>query len=197
MWCRACRSNDAAIRLLRLRAHFASWRRCIATTTLAASTNALIASIQSRRLPPFSHVAVADLTAAVDWAATAYTRDLHAHERTLRVTLPQVQWRDVVPPREVASDALSRAWGLVEHLLSVRNSPALRRGHDALQARVVQTIAEEAQSRTLLEAFTAIKQGNEWPSLTTAQQVGTLAVGSFAVVCVGIKHKAHGVEWSG
>ena len=46
-------------------------------------------------------------------------------------------WSGVVEPLERIGDRLGDTWGVVGHLLGVRNSPALRTAHEAVQPEVV------------------------------------------------------------
>jgi len=54
-------------------------------------------------------------------------RALDALERDVRST-----WAGVVEPLERIGDALGTRWGVVGHLLGVRNSPELRSAHEAV-----------------------------------------------------------------
>ena len=49
-----------------------------------------------------------------------------------KVTDPQTPatWQDVIEPLEEKTLALSRAWGVVSHLMSVVDTPELREAHN-------------------------------------------------------------------
>jgi oligopeptidase A len=143
-----------------------SWR-----SFSAASANPLVACVQERSLPPFEQLQISHITPAVKDAAADYTRDLHALETKIQALLPEVKWTDVVHPLELQSDPLERMWGVVGHLMSVRNSDDLRHVHDELQQLVIQTFTEASQSKTLYDAYQAIRNSSEWASLSLAQQV--------------------------
>ncbi|KAG1711574.1 hypothetical protein DVH05_008823 [Phytophthora capsici] len=136
----------------------------------SASANSLEACVRERQLPPFEHLQLDEIEPAVTNAAANYTRDLHDLEKKLRDVGKNVQFQDVVDPLEVQGDALGRMWGIVGHLMSVRNSEELRAVHDKLQQLVIQTVTEASQSKTLYGAYLAIRESDEWNKLELAQQ---------------------------
>ncbi|KAF4036478.1 Peptidase family M3 [Phytophthora infestans] len=136
----------------------------------SASTNSLEVCVRERQLPPFERLQLAEIEPAVSNAAADYTRDLHELERKLREAGKNVQFGDVVDPLEVQGDALGRMWGIVGHLMSVRNSEELRAVHDKLQQLVIKTVTEASQSKTLYDAYLAVRESDEWSELELAQQ---------------------------
>ena len=68
------------------------------------------------------------------------------------------------------SEPLSFGWGIVHHLLSVKNSPALREAEAEVQPEVVASALALGQSRAFYDGFVALRASPEWPSLTPAQQ---------------------------
>ncbi|KAI9986428.1 hypothetical protein PInf_025371 [Phytophthora infestans] len=136
----------------------------------SASTNSLEVCVRERQLPPFERLQLAEIEPAVSNAAADYTRDLHELERKLREAGKNVQLGDVVDPLEVQGDALGRMWGIVGHLMSVRNSEELRAVHDKLQQLVIKTVTEASQSKTLYDAYLAVRESDEWSELELAQQ---------------------------
>ncbi|RLN90062.1 hypothetical protein BBJ28_00015240 [Nothophytophthora sp. Chile5] len=168
----------------------ASWRRsallwrCYAS----ASANSLEECVRGRKLPPFQRLQISEIAPAVSNAAAAYTRDLHALEAKLSAAGRDVQWSDVVDPLEVQGDALGRIWGVVGHLMSVRNSEELRAVHDQLQQLVIQTVTEGSQSKPLYDAYVAVRDGEQWGSLDLAQQrIVELSLRSATLSGVGLE----------
>jgi oligopeptidase A len=137
----------------------------------SAPANPLLECVRERKLPPFERLQIADIEPAVQAAAAEYTQELHALEQSLEQNRAHLQWRDVVDPLEVQSDPLGRVWGVVGHLMSVRNSEELRNVHDQLQQLVIQTFTEASQSKPLYNAYQAVRNSAEWESLSLAQQV--------------------------
>ncbi|KAG2768437.1 Organellar oligopeptidase [Phytophthora cactorum] len=136
----------------------------------SASANSLEACVRERQLPPFERLQLAEIEPAVTNAAANYTRDLHKLEKKLHDAGKNVQFGDVVDPLEVQGDALGRMWGIVGHLMSVRNSEELRAVHDKLQQLVIKTVTEASQSKTLYDAYLAVRESDEWSKLELAQQ---------------------------
>lgn len=165
------RQSLRAARVLRARSlpyTSAPYVRALATAT----ANPLLECVRERKLPPFERLQIADIKPAVETAASEYTRDLRAlEERLEQQRSAQLQWRDVVEPLEVQSDPLERIWGIVGHLMSVRNSEPLRTVHDELQQLVIETFTEASQSKALYNAYQAVHESAEWDSLSLAQQV--------------------------
>jgi len=66
-------------------------------------------------------------------------------------------WQDFVRPLENATERLSRAWGQVEHLHGVLDSPALREAYNASLPKVTQFWTELGQNQRLFEKYRALK----------------------------------------
>ena len=79
-------------------------------------------------------------------------------------------WEGVVAPLEVLGDRLARAWGVVGHLMGVRNSDDLRSAFEAVQPEVVRFALEQAQSRPIYLALEGLREGEAWEALDAAQQ---------------------------
>lgn len=145
-----------------------------ALATASSDANPLLECVRARALPPFAVLETSHIVPAVQAAAADFARDLRALEQRVDTANTQqapLRWREVAEPLELQSDPLARLWGVVGHLLSVRNSPDLRAAHDALQPLVVATFTEAAQSRALFDAFQQVRASAEWNELSLAQQV--------------------------
>lgn len=79
-------------------------------------------------------------------------------------------YAEFMPLYEAINDQLGRVWGVVGHLLSVRNSDELRQAHEQGQPRVIAFGTKVGQSQPLYQAFLAMKNGAEWQQLSPAQQ---------------------------
>lgn len=158
----------------------------------AGDENPLLECVRARALPPFERLQIEHIAPAVRAAAAAYSRDLRALEQALGAAVDaqaSVRWEDVVDPLERQSDPLARVWGVVGHLMSVRNSDELRQAHDALQQLVIETFTEAAQSQTLFRALQAVRaDAAQWAALSLAQQrVVELALRSASLSGVGLE----------
>jgi len=79
-------------------------------------------------------------------------------------------WSGLVEPLERMGDRLERAWGVAQHLLSVRNSEALRVAFETVQPEVVELGLRVGQSRPIFDGLQALRAGSEWSNLDPAQQ---------------------------
>jgi len=68
-------------------------------------------------------------------------------------------WAGSVDRLERIGDRLGTRWGIVSHLLGVKNDPSLRAAHEAVQPEVVRFGIRAAQSRPLYDAFVALQKG--------------------------------------
>lgn len=75
-----------------------------------------------------------------------------------------------VEPLERIGDRLGRAWGIVGHLMHVKNSDALRAAHDAVQPAVVELSIRIGQSRPIYRALCALRDGGEFAALPPARR---------------------------
>ncbi|HEY8068681.1 MAG TPA: M3 family metallopeptidase [Burkholderiales bacterium] len=66
-------------------------------------------------------------------------------------------WELFVQPLENATERLSRAWGQVEHLHAVLDSPALREAYNAGLPKITQFWTELGQNQRLFEKYRALK----------------------------------------
>ncbi len=66
-------------------------------------------------------------------------------------------WQALVVPLEEIGERLSRHWGLVHHMLGVRNSEALRAAHTEVQPEVVAFSLRMGQSRPVYEAVRMLR----------------------------------------
>ncbi len=67
--------------------------------------------------------------------------------------LPVLHWEDVMTPLHRIEQKLDWSWGVIEHLLRVNNSQALRDAHQRQEPAVIEFSNRLAQSRTLYRSF--------------------------------------------
>ena len=79
-------------------------------------------------------------------------------------------WSGLVEPLEAISDRLGFGWGLVGHLMGVRNEDALRDAHAEVQGEVVGFGLRLAQSRPLFEGLEALAASDAYAALEPAQR---------------------------
>ncbi|MBD2211746.1 M3 family metallopeptidase [Nostoc linckia FACHB-104] len=116
-------------------------------------------------LPPFGEIKAEQVIPAFKELLTELDSELTALEKNVQPT-----WSGLVEPLDKLSDKLSWSWGIVNHLMGVKNSPELREAHEAVQPDVVQFITKLGQSQPLYNAFKALRASDAWNSLESAQQ---------------------------
>jgi oligopeptidase A len=79
-------------------------------------------------------------------------------------------WESFVRPLDDATERLSRAWGQVEHLHSVLDTPPLREAYNASLPKVTQFWTELGQNQRLFEKYRALKSSPEFSRLTPARR---------------------------
>ena len=105
-------------------------------------------------LPRWEAIAADAIPAAVRAIIDGQDRARDALERAATPT-----WEGLAAPLSAAAEPLSYAWNVVHHLLSVKNSPALREAQEAVQPEVVAASLRLAQSQALYDAFKALRDG--------------------------------------
>ena len=78
-------------------------------------------------------------------------------------------WNGTIAALDALTEPLFTAWGVVQHLMGVQNSPELRAAHDAVQKDVVQASMRVAQSEPIYRAMRALKEGLAWNELDGVQ----------------------------
>jgi len=82
----------------------------------------------------------------------------------------QPTWSGLIEPLERMGDRLDFAWSIARHLLSVRNSEALREAYETVQPEVVAFGLRVGQSRPLYDALRALREGPGFEALEPAQR---------------------------
>lgn len=103
--------------------------------------------LDAKLLPHFSAIKPEHVQPAIEKLVTDVERDVTALERKLESGVA-ADWGHV-EELEAATDHLGRAWGTVQHLMGVANSPALREAFAAANPTVIQVQNRIAQSKTL------------------------------------------------
>ena len=78
---------------------------------------------------------------------------------------------EVIEKLEKMQAPLSYSWGVVNHLMGVRNSESLRKAHESVQPAVVRFNQEVGQSQALFSCLESIKANESlWTTLDDAQK---------------------------
>jgi oligopeptidase A len=79
-------------------------------------------------------------------------------------------WKGLVEPIERLQDRVSFVWGLVSHMMSVRNTQELREVYEEAQPKVIAFLMRLGQSRAIFDKLVALRDGAEWGALDGGRQ---------------------------
>ena len=130
----------------------------------AASDNPLLSSPGS--LPAFGAVTPAHVTPALDLLLAEAQSAL---DRAGAADTPPT-WQDFVLPLQHGTERLAHAWGLVQHLNSVVDTPELRETFNQNLPRVVEFWTRLGQNGPLFEKYKALRTGPEYARLDAARR---------------------------
>ncbi|MBV6621527.1 MAG: M3 family metallopeptidase [Rivularia sp. (in: Bacteria)] len=132
------------------------------TTNVAISDNPLL---KCSGLPPFTEVKPEHVEPALNQLLSELNEELTQLEANVKPT-----WDGLVEPLERLTERLTWSWGIVSHLMGVKNSPELRQAYETSQPQIVQFSTRIGQSKPIYNAFKALREGNNWNTLDSAQQ---------------------------
>ncbi|WP_020651680.1 M3 family metallopeptidase [Massilia niastensis] len=81
-----------------------------------------------------------------------------------------VTWDSFVVPLEEATERLGRAWGVVNHLNNVMDTPELRATYNENQPKVIEFWTALGQNEALFAKYKALRHGSEYDSLSAARK---------------------------
>ena len=116
-------------------------------------------------LPPFSEIKAEQVVPAMRQILKELDEGVSKLEENVTPT-----WSGLVEPLTELEERLNWSWGIVGHLMSVKNSPELREAYETMQPEIVKFYNKLSQSKPLYEAFKGIKEGAEWDELEPAQK---------------------------
>jgi oligopeptidase A len=116
-------------------------------------------------LPRFDAI---DAAAVVPALRALIARQDQAREELERTLQPK--WARLADPLSALGEPLGWSWGVVHHLLSVRDSAALREAQEVVQPEVVAASLRLGQSRAIYQGFLALRDGPEGKTLDPAQR---------------------------
>lgn len=120
-------------------------------------------------LPPFSKVTADQVTPAVDVLLKELETKLAALEAKLTLTAAPT-YDDVVEATADLTEPVERGWGVVSHLMGVKNHPALREAQQANQPKIVMAMMRLAQSEPLYRALEKLKSSSSFSALSPARK---------------------------
>ncbi|MFM7384078.1 MAG: M3 family metallopeptidase [Microcystaceae cyanobacterium] len=116
-------------------------------------------------LPPFDRL-------QADQVVPAMTQLLQELDQQLTdlETQGQPTWAGLMEPLTALEERLTWSWGLLGHLMGVKNSPELRTAYETVQPQVVQLISRLGQSQSLYQGLKTLQTSPEWETLNSAQK---------------------------
>ncbi len=121
--------------------------------------------LQGTGLPPFAEIKPERVVPAFKQLLAELDDQLAALEANVEPT-----WEGLVKPLEKLTERLTWSWGIVNHLMGVKNSPELREAHQTIQPQVIQFINKLGQSQPIYNAFKVLRASDSWETLEPAQQ---------------------------
>ena len=116
-------------------------------------------------LPPFEEIKAEQVVPAMTQILKELDEGVSKLEENVTPT-----WSGLVEPLTEIEERLNWSWGIVGHLMSVKNSPELREAYETMQPEIIKFYNKLSQSKPLYEAFKGIKEGAEWDELEPAQR---------------------------
>lgn len=123
-------------------------------------------------LPKFNDIQTSDIQPAMEVTLDSTQQNFKNYENKLKTIPPEkINYQNIIEELEVIQAPLTFSWGVVKHLMSVKNNDELRKVHDIIQPSVVKFNQELGQNKVLYDCLMALK-GNQqlWGSLDEAQQ---------------------------
>lgn len=116
-------------------------------------------------LPKFSQFKPEFVQPAIDFLLS------QCREITTKVaTQNSITWENFYLPLADINDKLERAWSVVSHLHSVKNSDELRKVYEESRKAITEYSTWVGQNADLYRAYKALKESNEFASFSVAQK---------------------------
>lgn len=117
-------------------------------------------------LPRFDKIRPEHVTSAID-QLIAHAREVVTQ---LEAPLDTVTWDNFVVPLEEATEQFGRAWGVVNHLNHVMDTPELRAVYNENQPKVTEFFTELGQNEALFAKYKALHASPEFVTLSPARK---------------------------
>jgi oligopeptidase A len=116
-------------------------------------------------LPPFEQIQPQHIGPAVQQLLADLDQRLSQLETSLTPT-----WSGLVDPLNAIGERLSWTWGIIGHLMGVKNSSELREAYEAVEPELVKFSNRLGQSKPIYDGFKALRESDSWAELDQAQQ---------------------------
>lgn len=129
------------------------------------TTTSINPLLKGEGLPPFEQIKAEHIVPAITELLSKLRQDLEELESNLTPT-----WAGLVEPLTNIEERLTWSWGIVGHLMGVKNSPELRQAYETVQPQVVEFINRLSQSQPIYQAFKTLRNNEIWQTLEPAQK---------------------------
>ncbi len=126
-------------------------------------------------LPPFGEIKAEHVVPGIEQLLENLEEDLRSLETQLKAKLQSSphaspSWAELIEPLTNITERLGWSWGIVSHLMGVKNSPELRSAYESVQPALVQFANQISQSQVIYDALKRLRDGELWRGLVPAQQ---------------------------
>ena len=118
-------------------------------------------------MPNFSQVTVDDIKPAV---IDAIEKCKHTIEKVSEKHKNDATWDNTIAPVEEVDDRLSKVWGVVSHLNSVKNTKSLREAHDECLPMISEFSSWAGQYKPYFDILMKIESSDAFGRLSLPQQ---------------------------
>ena len=116
-------------------------------------------------LPPFESIRAEHVVPAMRALLEELGSELDRIEQNAGPT-----WETTIEPMQELSERLGRPWGVVGHLMGVRNSDELRAAHEEMQPEVVAFSLRMGQSKPIYDGLRALRDGPGYDALDATKR---------------------------
>jgi oligopeptidase A len=120
--------------------------------------------LKGKGLPPFESIQPEQIVPAMTQLLEELETELSQLEAHLVPT-----WEGLIEKLTPIEERLGWSWGIVSHLMGVKNSPELRSAYETIQPQIVQFYNRLSQSVPIYRGLQALKTSLEWAQLESAQ----------------------------
>ncbi len=121
--------------------------------------------LQGSGLPDFTNIKPEHVIPAI----TQQLEELDQEFTNLETNLVPT-WNGFVQPVENLRERLNWSWGIVSHLIEVKNSSELREAYETVQGDVSEFLNKLNQSQAFYNGFKSLRESDTWQTLDSAQQ---------------------------
>lgn len=132
-------------------------------------------------LPPFSEIKAEHVVPGIEQLLKDLGEGVRSLESQLSEKLSKTlasqpasatipTWAELVDPLTAITERLSWSWGIIGHLMGVKNSPELREAYESVQPSLVQFANQISQSQVIYQALKQLRGSNNWSALVPAQK---------------------------